>query len=102
MGTPNQKRLAELGQLPDYMKKGILIEVQDLRGQVKKLKKENLELLDKISILEKKSDKNVEDIKDEAKEENPKKRQEIMKELKEKGIKFKPSMKNLELLELLK
>lgn len=39
---------------------------------------------------------------EEVEEEKPKKRPEIMKELKEKGIKFNVSMKNAELLELLK
>lgn len=38
----------------------------------------------------------------EIKEEKPKKRPEIMKELKDKGIKFNVSMKNDELLDLLK
>lgn len=39
---------------------------------------------------------------EEIEEKSPKKRPEIMKELKEKGIKFNVSMKNAELLELLK
>lgn len=47
--------------------------------------------------LEEKAKEALEEIK-----EKPKKRPEIMKELKEKGIKFNVSMKNAELLELLK
>lgn len=58
------------------------------------------EILNKegVDVSEDKIEIEIEDFE----EEKPKKRPEIMKELKDKGIKFNVSMKNDELLELLK